>query len=80
MKKNKGAYKIPDLTHEAANRLNGICTIAGYLIDIINRTDLSVPLKEDFLKSLKIIESKTQEAALELNKIKDELQSRNQYT
>jgi len=77
---NKQIIKIPDLNHAAANRLNGICAVAGYLIDIIkDRTDLSTGLKDDFTKSLKIIETRAQETAADLTKIKEELQSRNQY-
>lgn len=77
---NKQIIKIPDLNHEAANRLNGICAAAGYLLDIIkDRTDLAGDLKDDLTKSLKVIETKAQETASDLNKIKEALQSRNQY-
>ena len=77
---NKQIIKIPDLNHTAANRLNGICAVAGYLLDIIkDRTDLPGNLKDDFNRSLKIIETKAQETAADLTKIKEVLQSRNQY-
>ncbi|RJP29194.1 MAG: hypothetical protein C4533_05185 [Candidatus Omnitrophota bacterium] len=80
MEENKEVRKIPDLNHEAANQLNGVCAVSGYLLDIIkDRTDLPGNLKDEFTKGLKIIETKAQEAAGELNKIKETLQSRNQY-
>jgi nitrogen-specific signal transduction histidine kinase len=73
--------KIPDLAHEIANRLNGICTIAGCLLDNLkDTTDLPSSLKDEFTRALKIIEAKVTEASSELNKIKEELQSRGQYT
>jgi hypothetical protein len=77
---NKQIIKIPDLNHAAANRLNGICAVTGYLIDIIkDQTDLPTDLKDDFTRSLKIIETRAQETAADLTKIKEALQSRNQY-
>jgi hypothetical protein len=73
--------KIPDLTHEVANKLNGVCAIAGCLVDRLkDEPDLSNPLKEELTKALRLIETKAQEASSELNKIKLELQSRGQYT
>ena len=73
--------KIPDLTHEVANKLNGVSTIAGCLVDRLkDEPDLSNPLKEELTRALKLIETKTQEASSELNKIKLELQARGQYT
>lgn len=75
------AEKIPDLTHELANRLNGVCAIAGCLVDRLKDTpDLSDTLKDELIKALKIIETKAQEASVEINKIKEELHSRGQYT
>jgi len=72
--------KIPDLTHEVANKLNGVCAIAGCLVDKLkDEPDLSSPLKDELTKALKLIETKAQEASSELNKIKAELQSRGQY-
>ena len=72
--------KIPDLTHEVANKLNGVCAIAGCLVDRLkDEPDLSNPLKEEFTKALKLIETKAKEAAGDINKIKAELQSRGQY-
>jgi len=72
--------KIPDLTHEVANKLNGVCAIAGCLVDRLkDEPDLSNPLKEELTKALRLIETKAQEASSELNKIKLELQSRGQY-
>ena len=72
--------KIPDLTHEVSNKLNGVCAIAGCLVDRLkDEPDLSNPLKEELTKALKLIETKAQEASSELNKIKLELQVRGQY-
>jgi len=75
------AEKIPDLTHEVANKLNGVCAIAGCLVDRLkDEPDLSDPLKEELTRALKLIETKAQEASGDINKIKVELQSRGQYT
>lgn len=75
------AEKMPDLTHEIANRLNGISTVSGCLIDRLkDSSDLSSSLKEGLTRALKIIETKVKEASSELNKLKEELQSRGQYT
>jgi len=74
--------KIPDLTHEVANRLNGVSAVAGCLIDRLkDLSDLSSlnTFKEEFTRALRIIETKVQEVSSELNKIKEELQSRDQY-
>jgi len=72
--------KIPDLTHEITNKLNGVCTIAGCLVDRLkDEPDLSGSLKDELTKALRLIENKIQEASGELNKIKLELQSRGQY-
>lgn len=75
------AELIPDLTHEIANRLNGVSMIVGCLIERLkDSSDLSISLKEELTRALKIIETKAQEAASQLNKIKEELRSRSQYT
>lgn len=72
--------KIPDLTHEVANKLNGVCAITGCLVDRLkDEPDLSNPLKEELTRALKLIETKAQEASGDINKIKAELQSRGQY-
>lgn len=74
------AEKMPDLTHELANRLNGVCAIAGCLVDRLkDEPDLSNPLKDELTRALKLIEAKAQEASGDINKIKAELQSRGQY-
>jgi len=73
--------KIPDLIYEVANKLNGVCAIAGCLVDRLkDEPDLSNPLKEELTKALRLIETNSQEASLELNKIKLKLQVRGQYT
>lgn len=72
--------KIPDLAHEAANRLNGVSTVAGcLLIKLKNTTNLTPELLGEIIKSLGQIEEKAREAYAEIDKIKNELRSRNQY-
>ena len=74
------AEKIPDLTHELANKLNGVCAIAGCLVDRLkDEPDLSRSLKEEFTRMLSLIETNAQEVSGDINKIKAELQSRGQY-
>jgi len=73
--------KIPDLTHELGNHLNGVCAIAGCLIDRLkDESELPNPLKEELTRALKLIETKAQEASSDIDEIKEELRLRGQYT
>lgn len=73
--------KIPELTHQAVNHLNGISTIAGCLIDKLKDAQgFSSSLRDEFIKALNTIETRAKDISNDIIMIKEELSSRGQYS